>query len=168
MYKKSVFLSLILATIAVLACSGSSSGDKSDYWDLSAEIIAEHASTQIKLGPAPSFDPREGPAETVITIRVGELRVAAAEFNALRFRWEAQTPPSDFAIHYDLVTQILERSNASMSFAVQAFEEMSRQVQLPVPDTEPANILIRQSETALAEANAFASAANRERDRIKS
>jgi hypothetical protein len=53
-----------------------------------------------------------------------------------------------------------------MNFAVQAFEEMSRQIELPVPNTDAANVLIRQSETAIAEANAFASAANRERDRL--
>ncbi|MBT4515993.1 MAG: hypothetical protein HOC77_12990 [Chloroflexi bacterium] len=168
MYKKIFLFVLMIGAISVVACSSSSSGEKSDYWDLSAEVITEHANTQTNLGPAPSFDPREGPAETAITIRLGELRVAAAEFNALRFRWEAQTPPSDFTVHYDLVTQLLERSNLGMSFAVQAFEEMSKQVQLPVPDINQANVWIRQSETALAEANAFASAANRERDRLKS
>lgn len=165
MYTKIFLLVLTIGAVSLAACSGSE--NKAEYWDLSAEIITEHAGTQTDLGPAPSFDPREGPAETVITIRLGELKVAAAEFNALRFRWEAQAPPSDFAVHYDLVTQLLERSNAGMSFAVQAFEEMSKQVQLPVPDIDQANVLIRQSETALAEANAFSSAANRERDRLK-
>jgi len=63
--------------------------------------------------------------------------------------------------------QLLESSNSGLSFAVDAFEEMSRQVDLPTPDTDAANVLIRQSETALAEANAFASAANRERDRLE-
>jgi len=101
-----------------------------------------------------------------INTRLAELRIAAAEFNALRFRWQAQEPLTDFKVHYDLVTQLLERSNSGMSFAVQAFEEMSRQIELPLPTTDAANALIRQSETAIAEANAFASAANRERDRL--
>ena len=133
---------------------------------MSGEVITEHATTQTALGPGPSFDPSEGPAELAISTRLAELRIAAAEFNALRFRWQAQEPLTDFKVHYDLVTQLLESSNVGMGFAVQAFEEMSRQIELPVPTTDVANALIRQSETAIAEANAFASAANRERDRL--
>jgi hypothetical protein len=129
-------------------------------------MISQHAATQTTLGPGPSFDPSEGPAETAINVRLGELRIAAAEFNALRFRWQAEAAPSDLSVHYDLVTQLLESSNFGMSYAVQAFEEMSRQVELPAPNTDVANVLVRQSETSLAEANAFASAANRERDRL--
>lgn len=133
---------------------------------MSGEVITEHATTQNSPGPGPSFDPLDGPAETSISTRLAELRIAAAEFNALRFRWQAQEPPADFKIRYDLVTQLLESSNSGMSFAVQAFEEMSQQIELPVPNTDAANDLNRQSETAIAEANAFASAANRERDRL--
>lgn len=161
-----LFVLLLIGAVAITACSSSNSAAEDEYWDVSGEVITEHATTQNTLGPGPSFDPREGPAETAINKRLAELRIAAAEFNALRFRWKAQEPPADFKIHYDLVIQLLERSNSGMSFAVQAFEEMSRQIELPIPNTDAANLLIRQSETAIAEANAFASAANRERDRL--
>ena len=161
-----LFLPLMLGAVAIAACSISSSGNDDEYWDVSGEVITEHATTQTTLGPGPSFDPSEGPAEVAINTRLAELRIAAAEFNALRFRWQAQKSPSDFKVHYDLVTQLLESSNSGMSYAVQAFEEMSRQIELPVPTTDAANALIRQSETSIAEANAFASAANRERDRL--
>ena len=166
MYMKYFLFVLLIGAVSLAACSSSGSDGKTEYWDVSGEVITEHATTQNTLGPGPTFDPREGPAEAVINTRLGELRIAAAEFIALRFRWQAQEPPEDFAVHYDLVVQLLERSNAGMSFAVQAFEEMSRQVEKPVPDTDAANVLIRQSETAIAEANAFASAANRERGRL--
>jgi len=159
-------LLLMLGAVAIAACSISSSGNDDEYWDVSGEVITEHATTQTTLGPGPSFDPSEGPAEVAINTSLAELRIAAAEFNALRFRWQAQESLSDFKVHYDLVTQLLESSNTGMSYAVQAFEEMSRQIELPVPNTDAANALVRQSETAIAEANAFASAANRERDRL--
>ena len=161
-----LFVLLMIGAVFIAACSISSSGADDEYWDVSGEVITEHATTQNALGPGPSFDPSEGPAETAINTRLAELRIAAAEFNALRFRWQAQEPLTDFKVHYDLVTQLLESSNSGMSFAVQAFEEMSRQIELPLPTTDAANALIRQSETAIAEANAFASAANRERDRL--
>jgi hypothetical protein len=161
-----IFLTLLMMVGAISIAACSSSGVSSDYWDISDEVISQHVTTQTSLGPGPSFDPREGPAETTINVRLGELRIAAAEFNALSFRWQAEVAPSDFSVHYDLVTQLLESSNSGMSFAVQAFEEMSRQVEQPVPNTDAANVLVRQSETSLAEANAFASAANRERDRL--
>ena len=161
-----LFVLLLIGAVSIAACSSSSSSAEDEYWDVSGEVITEHATTQNTLGPGPSFDPREGPAETAINTRLAELRIAGAEFNALRFRWQAQEPPNAFKVHYDLVTQLLESSNSGMSFAVQAFEEMSRQIELPVPNTDAANVLIRQSETAIAEANAFASAANRERDRL--
>jgi hypothetical protein len=165
MYMKTFLpLLLLIGAISIAACA--SSGGNSDYWDISDEMISQHAATQTTLGPGPSFDPSEGPAETAINVRLGELRIAAAEFNALRFRWQAEAAPSDLSVHYDLVTQLLESSNFGMSYAVQAFEEMSRQVELPAPNTDVANVLVRQSETSLAEANAFASAANRERDRL--
>jgi hypothetical protein len=165
MYMKTFLpLLLLIGAISIAACA--SSGGNSDYWDISDEMISQHAATQTTLGPGPSFDPSEGPAETAINVRLGDLRIAAAEFNALRFRWQAEAAPSDLSVHYDLVTQLLESSNSGMSYAVQAFEEMSRQVELPAPNTDAANVLVRQSETSLAEANAFASAANRERDRL--
>jgi hypothetical protein len=165
MYMKTFLpLLLLIGAISIAACA--SSGGNSGYWDISDEMISQHAATQTTLGPGPSFDPSEGPAETAINVRLGELRIAAAEFNALRFRWQAEAAPSDLSVHYDLVTQLLESSNSGMSYAVQAFEEMSRQVELPAPNTDAANVLVRQSETSLAEANAFASAANRERDRL--
>jgi|TARA_B110000263_G_C14916438_1_gene332780 hypothetical protein len=165
MYMKTFLpLLLLIGAISIAACA--SSGGNSGYWDISDEMISQHAATQTTLGPGPSFDPSEGPAETAINVRLGELRIAAAEFNALRFRWQAEAAPSDLSVHYDLVTQLLESSNFGMSYAVQAFEEMSRQVELPAPNTDVANVLVRQSETSLAEANAFASAANRERDRL--
>jgi len=165
MYMKTFLpLLLLIGAISIAACA--SSGGNSGYWDISDEMISQHAATQTTLGPGPSFDPSEGPAETAINVRLGELRIAAAEFNALRFRWQAEAAPSDLSVHYDLVTQLLESSNFGMSYAVQAFEEMSRQVELPAPNTDAANVLVRQSETSLAEANAFASAANRERDRL--
>jgi hypothetical protein len=165
MYMKTFLpLLLLIGAISIAACA--SSGGNSGYWDISDEMISQHAATQTTLGPGPSFDPSEGPAETAINVRLGELRIAAAEFNALRFRWQAEAAPSDLSVHYDLVTQLLESSNSGMSYAVQAFEEMSRQVELPAPNTDVANVLVRQSETSLAEANAFASAANRERDRL--
>ena len=164
--KNFLFVLLILGIVSTTACSISSSGNEDEYWDVSGEVITEHATTTTTLGPGPSFDPREGPAEIAINTRLAELRIAAAEFNALRFRWQAHEPLTDFKIHYDLVTQLLESSNSGMSLAVQAFEEMSRQIELPVPTTDVANALIRQSETAIAEADAFASAANRERDRL--
>jgi hypothetical protein len=165
MYMKTFLpLLLLIGAISIAACA--SSGGNSDYWDISDEMISQHAATQTTLGPGPSFDPSEGPAETAINVRLGDLRIAAAEFNALRFRWQAEAAPSDLSVHYDLVTQLLESSNFGMSYAVQAFEEMSRQVELPAPNTDVANVLVRQSETSLAEANAFASAANRERDRL--
>ena len=165
MYMKTFLpLLLLIGAISIAACA--SSGGNSGYWDISDEMISQHAATQTTLGPGPSFDPSEGPAETAINVRLGDLRIAAAEFNALRFRWQAEAAPSDLSVHYDLVTQLLESSNSGMSYAVQAFEEMSRQVELPAPNTDAANVLVRQSETSLAEANAFASAANRERDRL--
>jgi hypothetical protein len=165
MYMKTFLpLLLLIGAISIAACA--SSGGNSGYWDISDEMISQHAATQTRLGPGPSFDPSEGPAETAINVRLGDLRIAAAEFNALRFRWQAEAAPSDLSVHYDLVTQLLESSNFGMSYAVQAFEEMSRQVELPAPNTDVANVLVRQSETSLAEANAFASAANRERDRL--
>jgi len=165
MYMKTFLpLLLLIGAISIAACA--SSGGNSGYWDISDEMISQHAATQTTLGPGPSCDPSEGPAETAINVRLGELRIAAAEFNALRFRWQAEAAPSDLSVHYDLVTQLLESSNFGMSYAVQAFEEMSRQVELPAPNTDVANVLVRQSETSLAEANAFASAANRERDRL--
>ena len=165
MYMKTFLpLLLLIGAISIAACA--SSGGNSGYWDISDEMISQHAATQTTLGPGPSFDPSEGPAETAINVRLGDLRIAAAEFNALRFRWQAEAAPSDLSVHYDLVTQLLESSNSGMSYAVQAFEEMSRQVELPAPNTDVANVLVRQSETSLAEANAFASAANRERDRL--
>jgi hypothetical protein len=165
MYMKTFLpLLLLIGAISIAACA--SSGGNSGYWDISDEMISQHAATQTTLGPGPSFDPSEGPAETAINVRLGDLRIAAAEFNALRFRWQAEAAPSDLSVHYDLVTQLLESSNFGMSYAVQAFEEMSRQVELPAPNTDVANVLVRQSETSLAEANAFASAANRERDRL--
>ncbi len=157
-----LFVLLLIGTVSIAGCSNSSSANDDEYWDVSGEVITEHATTQTTLGPGPSFDPSEGPAELAINTRLAELRIAAAEFNALRFRWQQ----TDFKVHYDLVTQLLESSNVGMSFAVQAFEEMSRQIELPVPTTDAANALVRQSETAIAEANAFASAANRERDRL--
>ncbi len=167
MYMKFFTFVLLIAAISIAACSSSSADDKAEYFDVYQELITEHAATQNTLGSGPTFDLSEGSAEAAINKRLGELRIAAAEFNALRFRWQAQDPPADFTIHYDLVVQLLESSNSGLSFAVDAFEEMSRQVDLPTPDTDAANVLIRQSETALAEANAFASAANRERDRLE-
>jgi len=124
MYMKTFLpLLLLIGAISIAACA--SSGGNSGYWDISDEMISQHAATQTTLGPGPSFDPSEGPAETAINVRLGELRIAAAEFNALRFRWQAEAAPSDLSVHYDLVTQLLESSNFGMSYAVQAFEEMS-------------------------------------------
>ena len=61
---------------------------------------------------------------------------------------------------------MLGKSNEAMTLAVEAFQEMDRQLDNAVPDTTDANVLIQGSQKALAEADAFGSAANRERDRL--
>lgn len=163
MSKKILVSVLLLGAVFFTACSNSA---ESEYLDIYRELIGEHTKTSTALGAGPTFDLREGSASETISNRLGQLRIAAAEFNALRFRWQALEPPDDFRVHYDLVVELLGKSNDAMTFAVQAFEEMNRQLDNAVPDTTGANILIQQSQTALAEADAFSSAANRERDRL--
>lgn len=154
---------LLIGAVFITACSDSA---ESEYLDIYRELIVEHTTTSTTLGAGPTFDFGEGSAGEIISDRLQELRIAAAEFNVLQFRWLALEPPADFRVHYDLVVQLLGKSNEAMTLAVEAFQEMDRQLDNAVPDTTDANVLIQRSQKALAEADAFGSAANRERDRL--
>ncbi|MDA1096887.1 MAG: hypothetical protein O3B84_06500 [Chloroflexi bacterium] len=160
MLKKLSLFALLITAVSITACSGSS---ETKYVDVYRELIAEHASILSDLGAGPAnLDISDRAMAQVISDRLEQLEIAAADTIALQLRWRALEPPDDLLAHYDLVSQTLDKVSEGFQLAMQGFEELGREVDRFVPNPDDANLLLASSKAALAEADALASAVNRE------
>ena len=71
-------------------------------------------------------------------------------------------PPLEFRSHYELVGKVLDKTAEGFAVAVEAFEELDREVDRFIPRPGDANVLLQSSMTLLAEADVFAAAVNKE------
>ncbi|MCH7594405.1 MAG: hypothetical protein IIB27_07840 [Chloroflexi bacterium] len=154
-------LSFLLAgAVFITACSGSSG---EEYVDVYRELISDHATNLANLGTGPTtIDIWERSTAPEISNRLQELRAAADEANALQDRWGLLEPPIEFRSHYELVVKVLDKTAEGFAVAVEAFEELDREVDRFIPRPGDANVLLQSSRTLLAEADVFAAAVNKE------